>query len=675
MIQVFKKYRFLKSASPLLKIAAFGLAASSATAQTARPAYGLFGQYSANNHSANFQNLPGAFTCGSNYTSGSGGGIALGGLYELPLADALKLSLRADYVSDKATLRSSESQLLGINGEAQNGTFEKSLTAEISSIGIQPLIGYELYSGLNLHAGARLGFLMQKSYEQKEQILSPGDAVFEENKTRTRNESSGDIENTSALQVSLLGGISYDLPLNSAGTFIASPEIFYSLGLTSFVSDVDWTGSALRAGIAFKFSPAAQPSLPHAEPVAPVPPPTPPQPPVLAASIEAVGVSESGTEIPAPSIQVEEFLRRQSQPLLPYIFFDENSTEIPARYSRKTKNDAAAFAMSDLYSRQTLEAYYEILNIIGKRLQENPSASITVSGYNSNTGIEKNNTALSKQRAESIKNYLTTVWNISSAKINVRSQNLPPLPSNIQEPDGIAENRRVEISASSAEILAPLVLNDTLRRATPRSIRFKTSAESGAGISSWNISLMNPRGRVLKDISGSGEIARLFDVETEQISMELKPDMSHVAYSIETRDKIGQVFKTEKQIPVEIKTIESKRNTSSADKEIENYILMLFEFDKAELSAENEKITRSIKSAIKLASQVTVTGYSDRFGSEDYNLRLSENRARNVAKLLGVPAERAKGVGESILLYDNNLPEGRFYSRTINITVETPIVK
>jgi len=79
---------------------------------------------------------------------------------------------------------------------------------------------------------------------------------------------------------------------------------------------------------------------------------------------------------------MEEFLRKQSQPLLPYIFFDDNSAEIPARYNRKTAAQASGFNMNQLYSLEPIEAYHEILNIIGQHLKESPSPSITISGFN-----------------------------------------------------------------------------------------------------------------------------------------------------------------------------------------------------------------------------------------------------------------------------------------------------
>ena len=46
--------------------------------------------------------------------------------------------------------------------------------------------------------------------------------------------------------------------------------------------------------------------------------------------------------------------------------------------------------------------------------------------------------------------------------------------------------------------------------------------------------------------------------------------------------------------------------------------------------------------------------------------------ATNAAKALPLRAESVTGKGESDLFYDNNLPEGCFYNRTVQIEVETP---
>ena len=70
---------------------------------------------------------------------------------------------------------------------------------------------------------------------------------------------------------------------------------------------------------------------------------------------------------------------------------------------------------------------------------------------------------------------------------------------------------------------------------------------------------------------------------------------------------------------------------------------------------------------------MTITGYTDRIGKDDYNLRLSQRRADQTAKELESTEASVTGLGETIELHNNDLPEGRFYSRTVTIIVETPI--
>lgn len=59
----------------------------------------------------------------------------------------------------------------------------------------------------------------------------------------------------------------------------------------------------------------------------------------------------------------------------------------------------------------------------------------------------------------------------------------------------------------------------------------------------------------------------------------------------------------------------------------------LFDFDKSNLSAKGKSTLNRIASEIKAngARHVTITGYTDRLGAADYNLKLSQARA-NTAK-------------------------------------------
>ncbi|MBI2817913.1 MAG: OmpA family protein [Acidobacteria bacterium] len=72
--------------------------------------------------------------------------------------------------------------------------------------------------------------------------------------------------------------------------------------------------------------------------------------------------------------------------------------------------------------------------------------------------------------------------------------------------------------------------------------------------------------------------------------------------------------------------------------------------------------------------KVAVEGHTDSVGGDDYNQRLSEQRAASVRGYLvqqGVPANdvRAEGFGESDPIASNSTPEGRQRNRRVDIVV------
>ena len=96
----------------------------------------------------------------------------------------------------------------------------------------------------------------------------------------------------------------------------------------------------------------------------------------------------------------------------------------------------------------------------------------------------------------------------------------------------------------------------------------------------------------------------------------------------------------------------------------------MFDVDKYELNEENKNYLQQLIPEVTPTSRLTITGYTDRTGDAAYNQTLSLNRARSVAREIGSPNVTIKGVGESRPLYDNNLPEGRFYNRTVEVIIE-----
>ena len=145
-------------------------------------------------------------------------------------------------------------------------------------------------------------------------------------------------------------------------------------------------------------------------------------------------------------------------------------------------------------------------------------------------------------------------------------------------------------------------------------------------------------------------------------------------YQMKLTDKKGNTFTTdEKSLPLQLLTIKEKRIERIDDYEIQKFSLILFDFDKSDIIGQNKKIIDLIKSRIKPESIIEIKGYTDRTGDDDYNLKLSDRRAKSTQTLLGRNDAETTGIGESEILYDNNLPEGRIYCRTVEITVKTKI--
>ena len=110
--------------------------------------------------------------------------------------------------------------------------------------------------------------------------------------------------------------------------------------------------------------------------------------------------------------------------------------------------------------------------------------------------------------------------------------------------------------------------------------------------------------------------------------------------------------------------------------------MILFPFGSAKVEDGNAKIVEFIKSEkrLKPESSVTITGYTDVIGTEQANLKISTDRAKAVQASLGLDKAGAvreikvEGRGkQKPLLYENNeLPEARFYCRTVVVEVKNP---
>ncbi|QQZ43337.1 OmpA family protein [Pseudomonas sp. SK3(2021)] len=103
-----------------------------------------------------------------------------------------------------------------------------------------------------------------------------------------------------------------------------------------------------------------------------------------------------------------------------------------------------------------------------------------------------------------------------------------------------------------------------------------------------------------------------------------------------------------------------------------------FEFDSARLTGADKAKLDTIATRLKQeapSAQLRVTGHTDSVGSDAYNQRLSEKRARSVTEYLisaGVPRSSfvsVAGAGESQPVADNKTADGRAMNRRTEIKI------
>ena len=153
-----------------------------------------------------------------------------------------------------------------------------------------------------------------------------------------------------------------------------------------------------------------------------------------------------------------------------------------------------------------------------------------------------------------------------------------------------------------------------------------------------------------------------------------------IKVKMELQDSKGQSMVLAPE-PVKVNFIQtSQLLAQKKDQRVqEKYALILFDFDKDTIEAQNQEIVNRIVARIKTLPKATVeiVGHTDNIGKEAYNLKLSERRALAVYKMLtaayGEPTGeriRYSGVGPNTPLFDNQSPEGRSFNRTVTITLE-----
>lgn len=384
--------------------------------------------------------------------------------------------------------------------------------------------------------------------------------------------------------------------------------------------------------------------------------------------------------IPIDKLKIEEVKSREIFPLLNYIFFQKNSSLLDDKYNKLDKEEKEIFQISSIVPSQ-MNVYYNLLNIIGYRLTNFPDTKITITGCNDETDSEKGNISLSKERAEVVRRYLSDVWNIGNERMEIAWRNSPSNPSNKKDTLGIEENRRVEITSTDPRILEVVESFSNSLVSEPEILFINSRSETNNEIQNWTFTVQQ-QNKKLYEQKGTFNFPSSIAWNVTSALAGKEITSGDFEFSVRAVDKVGvESVPNSFKLPINLITQEKKKLEALGDKFVEKVSLVLFEFNSSNLDTRNKNAIMNLNESIKLNSTLIVKGYTDAIGSEEANLRLSQNRAKNVLesikKLLKPETKLLSfvGIGKTAPLYDNNLPEGRFHNRTCQIVIETPLTE
>ncbi len=664
----------MKKINQFLMLALLALNVSLLNAQESADELGIYSLFQIHSHSADFGKLPDVPGCCPSYDGGSGNGFAAGLFWQSSINETFNLQIRLgmNFIGGEMTKEEYIGNTYDENMNTVEALSEHKLTTNLSVFELTPMItakpfGFPLFFNL----GVQAGYIAGGTYEQSENLVSPSVARFIDGST-SRNNFDGDIEKLSSLFFAGYASLNYKIKITK--NLNLYPEAGYSLNFNELAENTPWKVNSIRIGalLSYELTSPPPPLVPDIEPPPPV------KRTSLTAKVNAVGVDEENVEKEIAIFKVEEFLSRQLYPLLPYVFFDENSSVIPPKYIRISQEDADRFNPQTRFtSSETMDVYYNLLNIIGLRMRNNPAADVVLTGCNSNQGRENGNEALSRKRAESVKEYLIDRWKINPGRITVVSRNLPENYTEQRSEAHNQENRRVEIFSDNPEITKPVFIYDTLRLTTPPKIKIRMDAEAEAGIFSWEMSAsqMSDKGR--KELISTNGFAvpdsiYLWNPAKSRSSIPRTEKPLEIQYTV--TDNNDTSLTTSSSMPVEQITIRKKLRRKIDDKYIDHYRIIMFDFDKPQVLKQHKEVLEIVCENVTPQSTIVVTGYTDELGAESYNKELSEQRAAKMAEALPCSGGKteSRGRGET-QLHDNDTPEGRFYNRTVLIKVETPV--
>ena len=617
--------------------------------------FGVAGGANFNFYRGSTQQMNASFTSPKTFHDGFGTGLFIAPLLEYRPADSKwGVMLQAGYDNRKGKF---DQVITACDCPAD-------LKANMSYITVEPSLRFAPFkSNFYLYGGPRLAFNMDKSFTYQ---LGTNPAFPEQ----TANpEVTGDFDNVNKTIVSMQIGAGYDIPLSSDSNktqFVLSPFVSFQpyFGQNPRSTET-WNNTTIRAGVALKFGQGHN---------------------VLQAN-DLIKDAEVKFSINSPSNVPGMSRYNEIFPLRNYVYFNAGSTAIPSRYVLLNKGQVKDFKEDQLEgfapnnlsdrSKRQMTVYYNVLNILGDRMQKNPSSTISL------VGSSENGPADGLAMAETVKTYLVTVFTIDGSRITTKGQTKPNIPS--LQPGGTLElellnegDRRVSVESTSPNLLMEFQSGPDAQLKPVQIVALKeapiesyvTFDNKGAAeaLSSWSLQITDEQGKVQAFGPYTEDVVRI----PGQSLLGTRPE-GDFNVKMMGQSKSGEIVIKESPVHVVLWT--------PAKVEEGMRYSIIYEFNKSKAITIYEKyLTEVIAPKIPTGATVIIHGHTDVIGEEAHNQDLSLARANDVKSIIESGLSKTGrndvkfelhgfGEDENKAPFENKTPEERSYNRTVIIDI------
>lgn len=450
---------------------------------------------------------------------------------DVPLVNEWRIGARLGGQSQRLVYSATERVPIATEtGGIYQATLQHDLIVNVTTLVIEPLIRYTPRSWLAFTASVPLLIPSSSNYVQTQRFTDPSGLSFVDGSVE-QTTGRGTTPNLASIVPCLAIGAEGLLSLTRKEDLFLTPQIGYSLMLGTFNNDGALRTQSVSLGIGFRyvFGVAEAPLM---ERVVVIQRDTtvglsaqvrersttlestrteslvdgnivrvtvferyqtllPKPPAVLRGSLRLAFVHDDGSESDDARVSAQRYRIDRTVPFMPLVVFDDTASTLPARYVQLTPTAASLWKEQSALVESATHWQYNVLNIIGFRLQVHPTALCSLVTYDDGTDQGQ---ALAQRRCEALREYLVKTFAINTKRLVIEV-----LSGQVSQPAWVM------LVDPTRVLLQPVTSSSVQNESRLPRVRVMPDVVSEAGIRWWMVSMLQS-GRLVRAYSDSGAV-------------------------------------------------------------------------------------------------------------------------------------------------------------------------